>query len=177
MVETFQFEIRKINEAEIDTVTQIIQTVHDEMTQSEWFAADSADYIRTSLLNQTAVAYLAIEKESRTPAGVFLTAFPGDSSENLGLDAGLTSEELPLVAHMDSAAVLPSFRGCHLQRKLMMAVESDLKAAGYRYLFCTVHPENHYSLNSVLSLGYEVVTVCEKYGGYLRAVLMKQISF
>lgn len=174
-MKTIEFEIRKADTDDIETVIQMIQAVLSEMSKPEWFAADNAEYTRSQLLAGTGIAYIAIEKSNLTPAAVFLVAFPGSSSENLGLDAGLTSEDLTLVAHMDSAAVLPAFRGCHLQRKLMTAAESDLKAAGFRYLFCTVHPENSYSLNSVLSLGYEIVTVCEKYGGYLRAVLRKKI--
>ena len=175
-MEMMRFTIKKAAADEIETVIQIIQTVLHEMPNPEWFAADNADYTRSQLLSGTGTAYLAIEKSSLTPAGVFLAAFPGSSSENLGLDAGLSEKELPYVAHMNSAAVLPAFRGCHLQRLLMQTAEKELRTAGYRYLFCTVHPDNRYSLNSVLSLGYEIITICEKYGGYLRAVLMKRIG-
>lgn len=170
-----KFIIRKADACEIETIVQIIQTVHSGMSKPEWFAADNADYTRSQLLAGTSIAYIAIEKTSLTPAGVFLAAFPGSSPENLGLDAGLSEEELPYVAHMDSAAVLPDFRGCHLQKLMMQTAEKDLHSAGYRYLCCTVHPENRYSLNSVLSLGYQTVTTCEKYGGYLRSVLMKKL--
>ena len=73
-------------------------------------------------------AWMAVERESGRPAGVFLTAIPlpsgkavpgpdsgpdantpEDYEENLGRDIGLPESELGKVAHMDSAAVLPAF--------------------------------------------------------------------
>lgn len=40
---------------------------------------------------------------------------------------------------------------------------------------CTVHPENYYSRNNVIRQGYEVVLTKEKYGGYIRDILLKKL--
>ena len=98
-----------------------------------------------------------------------------DYEENLGRDIGLPESELRKVVHMDSAAVLPSFRGFHLQRRLMKAAEEELQREGFRYLCCTVHPDNKSSLQSVLSQGYRIAKTCEKYGGFPRHILIREL--
>ena len=170
-----EFQIRKADANEYERIIQIIQEVHAAMPNKEWFVADNADYTRSILAEKKGTAYVAFWNDTSEIAGLFIATIPGLSDDNLGLDAGLSQEELLQVIHMDSVAVLPSYRGYRLQRKLMQTAEDELKTAGYRYLFCTIHPENPYSMNNATALDYHVVKICEKYGGYLRAVLMKKL--
>ncbi|HJA93553.1 MAG TPA: GNAT family N-acetyltransferase [Candidatus Eisenbergiella merdipullorum] len=186
------FLIRKCGPDDIDTVIRLIKTVYEQMEQKDWFAADNGEYTRKTLAEGRGTAYMAVEKESGTPAGVFMTAFPQapgkaaltsdgktpeiTDDENLGRDIGLNDSMLEKVVHMDSAAVLSSFRGHHLQRRLMEYAEKDLRKKGYRYLCCTVHPDNRPSLNSVLAQGYRIMATCPKYGGYPRHILMKELD-
>lgn len=169
------FIIQKASSEIFDEIIDIIQSVLSSMAQKDWFAADNAEYTRHMLITKKGIAYTAVVKETGAIAGIFMVTFPGNSTDNLGRDAGLPADELMKVAHMDSAAVLPPYRGHHLQRQLMLAAENDLKKSGYQYLCCTIHPDNRYSLNSALSLNYQIIATCEKYGGYLRAVLMKKL--
>lgn len=89
--------------------------------------------------------------------------------------ASLSGEALHQVAHMDSVAILPEYRGMGLQYRMMQVAEKELKDAGYRYLMCTVHPKNRYSRENILRQSYRVVATKEKYGGYLRDILLKEI--
>lgn len=173
--DNFHFKLKKAAASEYEAVVQLIQTVVKEMPNKAWFAADGADHTRMMLSLGEGTAYVAHCLETDEIAGVFLTVVPGDSPENLGNDIGLNENLHPLVVHMDVACVLPKYRGYGLQKKLMLHAEEIMKAKGYRYFCCTIHPENKYSLNSATALGYEIQTICEKYGGYLRAVLMKEI--
>lgn len=170
------FILQKAASESYRDVVTIIRTVSNNMEQKEWYVTDADDDTFKMLLEEKGTAFIAIEKKTSAPAAVFTVTYPGFSSENLGLDAGISTDALSLVAHMDSAAVLPAYRGHGLQRKLMEYAESYLRISGYRYLFCTIHPDNQYSLNNALSLDYKIVTICEKYGGFLRAVLMKEIA-
>ena len=108
-------------------------------------------------------------------AGLFTTIFPGLGPENLGRDLGFSDEDLLKSAHMETVVIAPEYRGHHLQARLMSKAEEDLKATGYKHLLCTIHPENPYSLNNVLSLGYKVEKLVEKYGGLPRNILLKEI--
>lgn len=154
----------------------VIQKVWETIERKEWFIADHEDYIFHLLNEKKGLGYKAKDTDTGIIAGVFLVAFPGKGEENLGRDIGISEKELVLVAHMDSIAVLPEFRGKKLQYQLMQTAEKELKIRGFRYLMCTVHPENHYSKNNILKRGYEVVMTKEKYGGYIRDIYLKKLS-
>ena len=113
--------------------------------------------------------------ETNALAGVLIASLPGKGEENLGWDIGMAEEELGRVAHMESVAILPKYRGNGLQHTLMKIAEEELRNHGYRYLMCTVHPENKFSKNNMIKQGYQVVLTKEKYGGYLRDILYKEL--
>ena len=184
------FDIRKCEINDIETVVGLIEAVYEQMENKEWFAADNSEYTKKMLSQGPGTAWMAVEKESGQPAGVFMTAVPSvsgqsadagenapeDYEENLGRDIGLPETELGKVAHMDSAAVLPASRGFRLQRRLMEYAETELQKEGFRHLCCTVHPDNRSSLNNVLAQGYRIMKTCEKYGGSPRHILLKELG-
>ncbi|MCC8101465.1 MAG: GNAT family N-acetyltransferase [Clostridiales bacterium] len=120
-------------------------------------------------------AYKAISMDNSELAGIFTVAFPGDSPKNMGYDIGFCPEQCRRLAHMDSAAVLPKFRGFQLQYRLMTAAEEELRRMGFRYLAATVHPDNHASKGTMLRLGYQVMATKEKYNGTLRHIMLKTL--
>lgn len=153
----------------------VIQTAWKALDKKEWFVADNADYTYRMLTTGKGIGYKAVDVDTGSIAGVFMATAPGLGKDNLGYDIGLAEKELPLVAHMDSVAVLPEYRGHKLQRRMMEAGEKELKEKGFRYLMCTVHPDNRYSRDNVIGQGYESVAVKEKYGGYVREIFLKRI--
>lgn len=96
------------------------------------------------------------------------------NSENLGYDIGLPEAELCSVAHMDTVAVHPNFRGYGLQRLLISQAEEALSKTQYRYLLCTVHPENSFSHSNMEKLGYTYIKQALKYGGLPRCIYLKK---
>ncbi|MDE6107297.1 MAG: GNAT family N-acetyltransferase, partial [Oscillospiraceae bacterium] len=98
-----------------------------------------------------------------------------DEEHNLGNDLGFSPQQRSLVAHMESAAILPEFRGRGIQKKLISAAEARVAALGYRYSLCTVHPDNLPSFRSLVSLGYQVAETKLKYGGKLRHIMKKEL--
>ena len=176
MAEQVEFTIELADAADYQTFADIIQTVWNDLDNKEWFVADNADYTYEMLQGGKGLGYKAVAADTGRVAGVFMAAIPGTSPNNLGYDAGLEERELPLVAHMDSIAILPKYRGHKLQYRLMQVAEKDLQKKGFKYLMCTVHPDNYYSRNNIVSQGYEPVAVKEKYGGYIREIFLKKIG-
>ncbi len=170
-----EFQIEKAVPADYQLFADIILTVWEQMEEKSWYVADNADYTYQALSSGHGLGYKAVETGTGTVSAIFLAVIPGMDEKNLGRDVGMAESELPFIAHMDSAAVLPAYRGFGLQKRLMEAAEADLKARGIHYLMCTVHPDNQFSLNNVLRQGYEILTVKEKYGGHVRAILRKAI--
>lgn len=168
------FRIEKAKKEDDRLFADIIRAVWQAMERKEWYIADDAEYTHRMLSTGKGIGYKALD-EGGTVAGIFMAVMPGLDESNMGYDIGLSDEELPWVAHMDSVAVLPKYRGYRLQRRLMEAAERELESRGYRYLMCTVHPDNCYSRNNVISQGYEPMLTKEKYGGNIREVFLKKL--
>lgn len=171
-----EFLIERAAIEDYQVLAGVIKSVWQQIERKDWFVADDSEYTFRVLQEGNGIGYKALLKESGTLAGIFIVTFPGSGEENLGRDIGLSGEELGNVAHMESAAILPEYRGNGLQYSMMQAAEEELRKMGYRYLMCTVHPENVYSKNNVIRQGYEVVLTKEKYGGFLRNILLKKLS-
>lgn len=171
-----EFLIKRAALEDHQALAGVIESVWQQIERKDWFVADDPGYTYRTLQEGNGIGYKALLKDSGTLAGVFIVALPGRREENLGRDIGLSEEELGKAAHMESAAILPEYRGNGLQYSMMQAAEEELRKMGYRYLMCTVHPENVYSKNNVIRQGYEVVLTKEKYGGYLRDILLKKLS-
>ncbi len=171
-----EFIIERYPQNAVGEIPRLIQSVHRQMPQKDWFAADSSEHVLDILRSGRGQALRAADPRNGQTAALMLTDRPGLTEENLGRDIGLPASQLSRVAHMDTAIVLPQYRGAHLQRRMMAYAEQELKKEGFRYLCCTVHPDNRYSLENVLSQGYRIAAVKEKYGGYLRAVLVKELE-
>lgn len=170
-----EFIIERARKEDAKEIAEVIWNVWEEMEEKQWFVVDSKEYTCKILMEERAIAYKAVEKENGKIAGIFTVIFPGILEENLGNDIGLNREELEKVAHMESAAILPIYRGNGLQYHLMQAAEIDLAKKGYHYLMCTIHPDNKFSKDNVMRQGYRIVKTTEKYGGYMRHILLKRI--
>lgn len=173
-----KLNIRRAEPGEGRRMAELVKAVFAVMPKDQkiWFSIDAIDLEAKRIDSGEDMAFLAEDgDEGNRLAGVFIVEFPGDRGDNMGHYAGLSGEQLQQVAHMDTAAVLPDYRGQKLQRRLMEAAEAELRQQGYRYLMCTVHPENPYSRENILSLGYEKVWEGLKYGGKPREVMLKTI--
>ena len=171
-----EIEIQQISGEFLDEAVEVIEKAWNAMDRKEWFVVDGKEVYEAYLKRGEALLYRAYDPVCRKTAGVFLAVLPGNSSENMGRDIGLSETELESVEHMDTAAVLPEYRGRGLQYALMQKAESDLKERGYRTLICTVHPDNKFSREKIRRQGYELAAVKEKYGGFLREIWVRGLT-
>lgn len=165
--------IRVVREDEAETVYQMMQEVYEQMENKELFATSDLDYIKAHLGAEGFI--VAAYDSSGEMAGHFMIRYPRDAEDNLGRDLGLPKEELCKVAHMESAVVLPKYRGNHLQVLMLQYAESIMDKEQYTYLMATVSPDNPASYRSLESNGYQVVMTKEKYGGMLRRIYCKKV--
>lgn len=168
-----EFAFRRGTVEDIDLVMALMEQVKAGMSCPDWYVTDDRTYMEQHIADR-GFLLLAETKEGET-AGFFVVDIPVAACENLGTDMGLSPEDCRLVVHMDSAAVLPLYRGNHLQKRLVEAAERELAGMGYLHYFCTVHPENHASLRTMQQCGYTIVKTTRKYGGLLRHILYKYV--
>lgn len=158
----------------LDGIMNVMETAK-KITKQEWFVSDDRDYVRKHIEQEGFV--MVAEDHETGVVGFVMIDFPGMDQKNLGSYLGLEGEALCQVVHIDSAAVLPVYRGLHLQERLIEAAENILdQMPKYRYRMCTAHPDNVYSLRNLERRGYKVLTTAYKYGGLPRCILYKIVQ-
>lgn len=103
---------------------------------------------------------------------------PPIDEDHLGLDIGLTGEELERVIYQEVSNVHPTYQGNGLQKILAKVIMAQLKQLDnkYDYVCCTVAPFNIPSLKDKFAQGMEVAALKEKYNDRLRYVFVKELQ-
>ena len=165
--------IRKGTASDTEQFIQLLDTVRESMEYKEWFYLDPHDFVREAMKNGKMELWVAMDGDRM--AAAFDILRPGLDAYNYGYDLNFTQEQLLRVINMDSAAVLPEYRGLGLQRKLIAMGEEQLRREGEHILLCTVHPDNRFSLDNVLKQGYQIQRKLDKYGS-VRYLLRKDLK-
>lgn len=101
--------------------------------------------------------------------------YPGLREDNLGRDLGLSEEELPRVAHLETVAIDPALRGNDLARKIgYLLIDTAQKRRGWQYLLNTTSPYNYPSIRSTFSMHMQVVALTVKYGNKIRYIACRE---
>ena len=161
--------IRKIAMDELDKYLEFSHIVKDMMAEDDWFFLDPDEEVREMMARDAVGIWLA--EDGDRIAAAFCIVYPGMEDFNIGYDLGFSEEALKRVVHMDTAAVHPDYRGRGLQNRMMGHAEGELKG---KILLCTIHPDNIYSLNNVLKLGYAIEKKTERYDS-VRYILRKDL--
>lgn len=108
---------------------EIVNKVDQGMNVPEWFVAEPYEEFDFWMNEERGILYLAVDEDENVGA-MFFVILPGLHPDNLGYDLNMEEEQLKLCAMMDTAAVLPEFRGHHLQYEMMPACGSRLERDG-----------------------------------------------
>ncbi|MEV5109518.1 GNAT family N-acetyltransferase [Bacillus nitratireducens] len=102
---------------------------------------------------------------------------PPIDDEHLGLDIGLSENELHRVIYQEISNVHPNCRGNGMQKILATVIMDELQKedSKYDYVCCTVAPFNIPSLKDKFAQGMEISALKEKYGGSMRYVFVKKL--
>ena len=158
--------------ADLPVIMNIMHKALELVEDKSWYAVDSEEFVGKCIEGQGFTLKALVEGEF---AGFLTVRYPWVDDDNLGDYIGLSEKEKMFVAHMESAAVLPEFRGLRIQNQLMAKGFEVLKDTEYKYVMGTAHPDNVFSVNNFLKLGYEIVADVKKYGGLRRYVFNQTI--
>lgn len=162
-----------ISQAELKDATNIhnlMKAVYEKLEDKTLFFCDDLDYVQRHIEKEGFA--IKVEQDGKLVASL-IVRFPGDAEDNLGKDVDI--KELKKVAHIESVVVDEKYRGNGLQDRMIKFGEEVIFQRGYTYLMATVSPDNKHSLDNFKRNGYEVVKIKEKYGGMMRAILLKKL--
>lgn len=166
MLETICFAEKE----DISVIEEMMSEAYCQIENPDWFYSDDAETLKRHIEEEGFILKAVVSGEI---AGFLMIRYPKTSDDNLGSYLSLSTEEKNLVAHMETAVVRKEYRGRGFQKKLMEEGERRLKQKGYKYLMGTAHPDNVYSVNNFLKLGYEIVAEDMKYGGLPRYIFCR----
>ena len=163
--------IRRGTQEDTESFIDLLQCAWKQMKNPEWLYLDDPEEVRAMMRDGTMKLWVAMD-DGRM-AAAFDILIPGLDSFNYGYDLEFSEAELLQTVNMDTIVVHPDYRGQGLQRILMKEAELWAVEQGYQTMMCTVHPDNCFSLNNMLKLGYKIEKTLPKYGS-VRHVLRKQ---
>ena len=170
------FTIRLAGPEDAVKVHDIMAKAYESLSDKSFFICDDLPYVENIINNpQEGFALLCMADDK--PAGTLLVRFPGFREDNLGRDLSLEEDKLMSVVHMESAAVLPEFRGNGIQKKLLFYVKDYLAEhfPDIRYIAATVAPLNMPSRKSFKAAGFKEMLTKEKYNGHMRIILLNNM--
>lgn len=101
---------------------------------------------------------------------------PEIDEEHLGLDIGLSEDELGTVLYQEISNVHPDFRGHSLQQTMANIIMKQVDTEKHPIVCATVMPYNIASLKDKFAQGMHVAALKYKYGGKLRYVFTKSLT-
>lgn len=162
-------KIRPCKRSELSAVMDLQEKICRSMEHPDWFAVTREEENKRFLEEPNVI--LGVFEGDRL-AAYGSVGFLGASSDNLGWDLSLETQEAERCAVLDTIVVDSDYRGLGIQKELIRRCVSYArqKRPGCRVL-ATVAPDNIYSLRNVKAEGFEILARKEKYGGKERYIL------
>ena len=168
-----EIKLRRAEISDAREMHRVMEAARDSLEDKTVYFCDELDYVEAHIADR-GFGIVACSADNEI-AGCMLIRFPGSDSDNLGLDIGLDNSELNRVAHIESVAVLPEYRGLGLQRRMLEFTEVIIDRDRYDILLATVSPDNPSSFISMERSGYTHVLTKKKYGGCDRRIYIKRL--
>lgn len=168
------FQVRLLTSEHLPEILRVQDEVVSKLNNHDTLQPLTEDEFRFILEGNGFMIGAFVEKELIAFRALLV---PIIDDEHLGLDIGLTKEELPCVIYQEISNVLPAYRGNQLQKTLAAIVMRELanRNHSFRYVCCTVAPFNIPSLKDKFSQNMQVAALKAKYGEKLRYIFVRDL--
>ena len=167
------FYLKTAADSDAEQIHALMRRVYEGLEDKSLYVCDDLAFVKAHIAAR-GFAVMACAKGGELAAAL-ICRYPMAAADNLGRELGLSQEELLRVAHMESAATAPAFRGNGLQCQMLRYAESHIDTDRFRCFMATVSPDNPASCRSLEKSGYTPVKTVEKYGGLARRIYCKRI--
>ena len=165
--------LRPAKASEAEAIHALMTEVYEELPDKDIYSCDDLENVK-HYLNDAGFGVVGINKDGRIISSL-ICQYPGTNDDNLGLDVGLSEEELLRVVHFESAVVHRDYRGQGLEGRMIAFAEERIDKERYNIFFGTVSPDNPASCHTAEKNGFEYLITKEKYGGLIRRIYCKRV--
>lgn len=159
------FELRRLEPEDLGLILELQERIRSGLADTSTFQTSTPEFISYCLADGGHC--YGVSRGGETVA-YRMVYFPRDRAFNLAKDTALPPAEYSRVAHWDTIAVLPQWRGFQLARLLNTRALADLVETDIRHLLATSSPANPHGVRSLLEAGFRPVRLVRKFGGRLR---------
>jgi ribosomal protein S18 acetylase RimI-like enzyme len=159
------FSVRRLGPADLGLLLALQEQIHAGLPDKSVFQTSTPEFISYCLADGGRCYGVGHEKETVAYRIVY---FPRGRDFNLAKDSALPAAEHDRVAHWDTIAVQPAWRGYGLARLMNSTALSELAGTPFRHLFATSSPRNPHGIRSLLEAGFRPIRLLVKFGGKLR---------
>lgn len=165
---------KQLTLSDLPQMLHLQDLVYNQLNDKTWYACSSEEEFKAILdVRGCGVGYFTPEN-NLIAFGVYLR--PQLESDNYGYDIELPINQLLKVGQIEATIVHPDFRGHRLQSLICSHLEDIALGLSTPLIMATVCPDNTFSLNTFLKLGYTIQKEKLKYGGLRRYILLKDAS-
>ncbi|MDC0773762.1 GNAT family N-acetyltransferase [Streptomyces sp. HD] len=164
------FTLRRLGPADLGLLLDLQERIRSSLPDPDVFQTSTPEFISYCLADGGRCYGVSHESAAVAYRMVY---FPRDRDFNLAKDTALPPSEYALVAHWDTIAVLPEWRGHGLARLLNSRALSDVASLDVRHLYATSSPKNPHGIGSLMRAGFRPVRLVRKFGGKLRLLFYR----
>ncbi|MGA5898679.1 GNAT family N-acetyltransferase [Streptomyces venetus] len=159
------FDVRRLGPQDLGLILDLQERIRASLADPDVFQTSTAEFVAYCLADG-GLCY-GVSHGTGTVA-YRMVYFPRDRDFNLAKDLPLPPAEYGRVAHWDTIAVLPEWRGHGLARLMNGRALDDVSGLGIRHLCATSSPRNPAGVGSLMRAGFRPVRLVRKFGGKLR---------
>ena len=170
------FHVRPLTIKDISKIFRLQSDVYKKITNKAQLAQLTKDEFEYILTGKGLMLGVFVENELIAIRALLVPKI--DDPEHLGLDVGLSKEQLAEVIYQEISFVHLDYQGNRLQQTLAKLIMEQLEKENhkYRYVCCTVAPFNLPSLIDKFKQGMYVKALTLKYADQLRYVFLKDLQ-
>lgn len=167
-------ELKILDVTYIDKIMELQKKVYEKLTNKDLYVcSEKQEFVEAISSKGKVVGCVSLHNNELIALGVYIEY--GYDKHNYGYDIDIQGKELLRVGQVEATIVNDEYRGNGLQKLMCEVLEEISCNKGMEYICATVAPDNKYSLNTFIKLGYEILIEKLKYNGLKRYVLMKKL--
>ena len=167
-------ELKLLDLSYINKIMELQQNIYDGLENKDFYSCSDKDEFEKTINGKgKIIGCVSLIDNELISIGVYIEY--GYENHNYGYDIEIQGEELLKVGQLESTIVSEAYRGNKLQKIMCEILEELGQKAGMKYICATAAPNNIFSVNTFIKLGYKIMADILKYGGLRRYVFMKEV--